>query len=55
MVRKLAREALEKIDGELPNRHQELVDAEKRKFEQPTDEKLSELRKIDSEIQSKQY
>jgi len=55
MVRKLAREALEKIDGELPNRHQELVDAEKRKFEQPTDEKLSELRKIDSELQSKQY
>ncbi len=55
MVRKLAREAIEKIDGELPNRHQEVVDAEKRKFEQPTDEKLSELRKIDSEIQSKQY
>lgn len=55
MVRKLAREAIEKIDGELPNRHQELVDAEKHKFEQPTDEKLSELRKMDSEMQSKQY
>jgi HEAT repeat protein len=55
MVRKLAREALEKIDGELPNRHQEVVDAEKRKFQQPTDEKLSELRKMDAEAQSKQY
>lgn len=55
MVRKLAREALEKIDGELPNRHQEVVDAEKRKFEQPTDEKLSELRKMDAEVQAKQY
>ena len=55
MVRKLAREAMEKIDGELPNRHQEMVDAEKHKVEVPTDERLSKMRQIDNEIQSKQY
>jgi HEAT repeat protein len=55
MVRKLAREAMEKIDGELPNRHQEMLDAEKHKVEVPTDERLSKMRQIDNEIQSKQY
>ena len=55
MVRKLAREAIEKIGGELPNRHQEVVAAQKQKVEQPTDEKLSKLRQIDAEIQAKQY
>ena len=55
MVRKLAQEAIEKIDGELPNRHSEQVAAQKQNFQQPTDEKLSKLREIDSEIQSKQY
>lgn len=55
MVRKLAREAIEKIDGELPNRHQEVVAAQKHKVEQPTDEKLSKFRAIDAEIQAKQY
>jgi len=56
MVRKLAREAIEKIDGELPSRHSEIVEAaQKQKIEQPTDEKLSKLRAIDAEIQSKQY
>lgn len=55
MVRKLAREAIEKIDGELPNRHQEVVEAEKQKADVATDEKLSKLRAMDAEIQSKQY
>jgi hypothetical protein len=55
MVRKLAREAIEKIDGELPNRHQEVVEQEKQKADVATDEKLSKLRAIDAEIQSKQY
>ena len=56
MVRKLAREAIEKIDGELPNRHQEVLAAEKQKsLPQPTDERLSKMRDIDNEIQSKQY
>jgi HEAT repeat protein len=55
-VRKLAREAIEKIDGELPSRHQELVAAEKQKaVQEPTDEKLAKMRQIDNEIQSKQY
>jgi HEAT repeat protein len=56
MVRKLAREAIEKIDGELPNRHQEVLAEEKQKsLPQPTDERLSKMRDIDNEIQSKQY
>jgi HEAT repeat protein len=55
-VRKLAREAIEKIDGELPSRHQEMVEAEKQKaVQEPTDEKLAKMRQIDNEIQSKQY
>ncbi len=55
-VRKLAREAIEKIDGELPSRHQELVQSEKQKtVPEPTDEKLAKMRQIDNEIQSKQY
>jgi HEAT repeat protein len=55
MVRKLAREAIEKIDGELPSRHQEIVEAQKQTSDVPTDEKLSKLRAIDNDIQSKQY
>jgi HEAT repeat protein len=55
MVRKLASEAIEKIDGELPNRHQEVLEAQKQKADVPTDQKLAKLREIDSEMQSKQY
>jgi HEAT repeat protein len=55
-VRQLAREAIEKIDGELPSRHQQIVEAEKQKaVQEPTDEKLAKMRQIDNEIQSKQY
>jgi HEAT repeat protein len=55
MVRKVAREAIEKIDGELPNRHQEVVAAQKQKADQPTDERLQELRALDAELQAKKY
>ena len=55
LVRKLAREAIEKIDGELPNRHQEVVEALRQKADQPTDERLEQLRAIDAEMQAKQY
>jgi HEAT repeat protein len=55
MVRKLASEAIEKIDGELPNRHQEALEAEKQKAEVPTDQRLAKLREMDAEVQSKQY
>jgi HEAT repeat protein len=55
MVRRLAQEALEKIDGELPNRHQEeLADQRKKEFE-PTDEKLSQLRELDAQLQKAKY
>ena len=55
MVRKLAREAIEKIDGELPNRHQEVLAAEKQKAEIPTDQKLAKMRAADAEIQAQKY
>jgi len=55
MVRKLAEEALEKIDGELPNRRQEELAQEKSKDLQPTDEKLAKLRQYDYETQAEKY
>ncbi|HVC44566.1 MAG TPA: HEAT repeat domain-containing protein [Candidatus Binataceae bacterium] len=55
LVRKLAQEAIEKIGGELPNRHTEEIAAAKLKFQEPTDEKLAKMRAIDDENQSKQY
>jgi HEAT repeat protein len=55
MVRKLAEEALEKIDGELPNRHQEQLAAEKSKALQPTDQKLEKLREYDYQAQAEKY
>jgi len=51
MVRKLAQEALEKIDGELPSNHEAQVEAERDKAAEPTDEKLAKMREIDQEIQ----
>jgi HEAT repeat protein len=49
-VRKLAREALEKIDGELPShREVELEVKKEQQQEIPTDQKLSKMREIDRE------
>jgi HEAT repeat protein len=55
MVRKLAEEAMEKIDGELPNRHSAQLAEEKTKALVPTDVKLSKLRQNDAEIQAEKY
>lgn len=55
MVRKLAEEALEKIDGELPNRHQEQLAQDKAKALQPTDQKLEKLREYDYRAQAEKY
>lgn len=55
LVRRLAQEALEKIDGELPNHHQEQLEAERKKELQPTDEKLSQLRALDAQLQKAKY
>ena len=51
MVRRLAQEAIEKIDGELPSQHSTQLAAEKAKLVQPTDEKLSKLREFDQKLQ----
>ena len=55
-VRKLAREALEKIDGELPS-HREFDLAVKKEQQQdiPTDQKLSKMREIDRENRKEEY
>lgn len=50
MVRQLAKEALEKIDGELPSVHSQRLAAQDRGVI-PTDEKLSKLRKLDEKVQ----
>jgi HEAT repeat protein len=55
MVRKLAEEAIEKIDGELPSRHSEELAEEKSKELQPTDEKLTKMRENDYEQQAEKY
>jgi HEAT repeat protein len=55
-VRKLAREAIEKIDGELPSRHSEVVEAEKKQGSViATDERLAKLRQMDADAQAKKY
>ncbi|HVA40495.1 MAG TPA: HEAT repeat domain-containing protein [Candidatus Binataceae bacterium] len=51
MVRKLAQESLEKIDGELPNVHSEQQTARRDSRLIPTDQRLSKMRAIDREIQ----
>lgn len=50
MVRRLAQEALEKIDGELPTRHQAELAAERAKQYIPTDQKLEKLRELDAKM-----
>ena len=51
MVRKLAQEAIEKIDGELPSQHSTQLAADKNRMVRPTDEKLSKLREFDAKLQ----
>ena len=51
MVRKLAQESLEKIDGELPNVHSEQQTAQSDSRLIPTDQRLSKMREMDREMQ----
>ncbi|HZP44410.1 MAG TPA: HEAT repeat domain-containing protein [Candidatus Binataceae bacterium] len=55
MVRKLAQEALEKIDGELPNRHSEEVAQEKTRELQTADQRLEKLRLYDQQVHAEEY
>jgi HEAT repeat protein len=55
MVRRLAQEALAKIDGELPSVHSEQVAAEHNKEMVPTYERLMKLRQIDEKLQEQQW
>jgi len=51
MVRKLAQESLEKIDGELPTVHSEQQTAQRDSRLIPTDQRLSKMREVDREMQ----
>jgi HEAT repeat protein len=52
MVQRLAKEALQKIDGELPTERVKKVAADSTKGElQPTDQRLSHIREMDKQIQ----
>jgi HEAT repeats len=53
LVRRLAQEALEKIDGELPTRHQAELAAERAKQYIPTDQKLEKLRELDAQMHNR--
>jgi len=55
MVRKLAEEALEKIDGELPSKHSETLAKENNKGPEPADQKLAKMRENDYEMQAEKY
>jgi len=51
MVRKLAQESLEKIDGELPTVHSEQQTAQTDSRLIPTDQRLSKMREVDQQMQ----
>jgi HEAT repeat protein len=51
MVRRLSKEALQKIDGELPTQHSEQLASKKPTGPMPTDQKLAKLREVDQKIQ----
>jgi hypothetical protein len=54
-VRRLAQEALRKIDGELPFEHQKQLAAQQDPHAPvPTDQKLANLREIDQKLQNQE-
>ncbi len=55
MVRKLAQEALAKIDGELPSVHSEELAAERSKRQEPTYDKLAKMREMDQKLQEQNW
>ncbi|HUY27422.1 MAG TPA: HEAT repeat domain-containing protein [Candidatus Binataceae bacterium] len=55
MVRRLSKEALEKIDGELPTQHSTQIATTKTNSDTtPTDQKLAKLREYDTKLQEEQ-
>ncbi len=51
MVRRLAKEALEKVSGEMPTERAKTVAANTNKENEPTDQKLAKLRDMDKKMQ----
>ena len=51
MVRRLAKEALQKVSGEMPTERAKTVAANTSKENQPTDQKLAKLREMDKKME----
>ncbi len=51
MVRRLAQEALQKVNGEMPTERAKTVAANTNKENEPTDQKLAKLRDMDKKLQ----
>ena len=51
MVRRLAKEALQKVSGEMPTERAKTVAAITSKDNQPTDQKLAKLREMDKKME----
>jgi HEAT repeat protein len=54
MVRRLAKEALQKIDGELPTEHSVELASQKSEGRIPTDQRIAKMRAIDEKIQQQE-
>ena len=50
MVRRLAKEALEKVSGEMPTERAKTVASNTSKDNEPTDQKLAKLREMDKKM-----
>jgi len=50
MVRRLAKEALQKVSGELPTERTKTVAEASTKANEPTDQKLAKLREMDKKL-----
>ncbi len=55
MVRRLAQEALAKIDGEIPSVHSEELAEERSKQQEPTYDKLAKMREMDQKLQQQNW
>jgi HEAT repeat protein len=51
MVRRLAKEALQKISGEMPTEHKKEVATQTNLIVEPTDQKLAKLRELDKKLE----
>jgi hypothetical protein len=54
MVRRLAKEALQKVSGEMPTERAKTVAQASTKENEPTDQKLAKLREMDKKMEDEE-